>query len=108
MKVSEVVRAAREVADWTRMVWRDTARQRAEIKDEALFIGMNIVGGVMVAGLVGFTLGRRMIPVVCTLVKGLRSLKRKAEEGLKRVSRTAMDRFWAAWRFREELIAEYA
>ena len=97
MKVSEIVRAAREVADWTRMVWRDTARQRAEIKDEALFIGMNIVGGVMVAGLVGFTLGRRAVPVVCRLVNGLR-----------RMGNTAMDRFGAAWRFREELIAEYA
>ena len=97
MGISELVRAAREVADWTRMVWRDTATQRAEIKDEALFIGMNIVGGVMVAGLVGFTLGRRAIPVVCTLLKELM-----------RMGNTAMDRFGAAWRFREELIAEYA
>ena len=95
---------AGEVADWTRKVWKDTASQRAELKDEALYIGMNIVGAAMVAGRIGFTLGRKAVPAFRTLVKGLRRLEGMAEDCL----RAGTDWAAAAWRFREELIAEYA
>ena len=95
---------AGEVADLTRKVWKDTASQRAELKDEALYIGMNIAGAAMVAGLIGFALGRKAVPAFRTLVKGLRRLERIVKEGL----RNGADRAADAWRFREELIAEYA
>ena len=104
MRFREAGRKARVVADWARKTWKDTARQRAEMKDEALYIGMNIVGGVVALGLIGFSMGRKAIPVLCTLVKGLKRLEKMVKEGLRNGTEWAA----AAWRFREELIAEYA
>ena len=107
----KAINVAGEMADFAKeswnqgkRIWKDTASQRAELKDEALYIGMNIVGTAMVAGLIGFTLGRKAVPAFRTLVKGLRRLEGMAEDCLRAGTEWAA----AAWRFREELIAEYA
>ena len=74
------------------------------MKDEALYIGMNIIGGVVAFGLIGFSLGRKSITTFRTLRKGLKRVARTAAKATMSVSEWAA----AAWRFREELIAEYA